>query len=337
MTVGVPVTSDIGTHAVPLARVLRGDLVESVHTGHLVIVGPAHAAGTVEHAFGDPDVTIWARSSLKPLQAVAMLRNGLALDGPELAIACSSHNAEPAHLAHVRAVLAGAGLTEAALQNTPDLPLDPAAALAWQASGHTASALTQNCSGKHAAMLATCVVNGWDPSSYLDAGHPLQVAIRRTVQDLTGAPVAHATVDGCGAPLVSTTLIGLARAFGTIAAAPRTAPGSPEARVASAMTAHPWLVAGTGREATGAMLAVPGLVAKDGADGVYAAGLPDGRGIAFKIADGGARPRPAVLVAALLLAGIDPSADRAALRAVGDTPVLGHGEPVGQVVPVVGA
>jgi L-asparaginase II len=336
--VGVPAPSDIGTHAVPLARVVRGDLVESVHTGHLVIVGPAHpAAGTVEHAFGDPDVTIWARSSLKPLQAVAMLRHGLALDGPELAIACSSHNAEPAHLTRVRAVLAGAGLTEAALQNTPDLPLDPMAALAWQAAGHAASALTQNCSGKHAAMLATCMVNGWDPSSYLDAGHPLQVAIRRTLEDLTGVPVTHATVDGCGAPLFSTSLVGLARAFGAIAAAPREAPGSPQARVAAAMTADPWLVAGTGREATQVMLAVPGLVAKDGADGVYAAGLADGRGLAFKITDGGARPRPAVLVAALLLAGVDPSVDLDALRAIGDTPVLGHGEPVGRVVADWGA
>jgi L-asparaginase II len=333
---------DIGTRAVPLARVVRGDLVESVHTGHLVIVdthgthGTHGTDGTVEHAFGDPDVTLLARSSLKPLQAIAMLRHGLPLDGPDLAIACSSHNAEPAHLERVRAVLAGSGLTEAALQNTPDLPLDPAAAFAWQSSGHVACALTQNCSGKHAAMLATCVVNGWDLASYLDPGHPLQVAIRQTLEDLTGVAVTHATVDGCGAPLFSTTLTGLARAFGAIAAAPREAPGSPQARVAAAMTADPWLVAGTGREATGAMLAVPGLVAKDGADGVYGAGLPDGRGIAFKITDGSARPRPAVLVAALLLAGLDPSADVDALRAVGDTPVLGHGAPVGQVVPTVG-
>ncbi len=325
----MPAPSDIGTLAVPLARVVRGDLVESVHTGHLVIGG---TGGTVEHAFGDPEATIWARSSLKPLQAVAMLRNGLALDGPELAIACASHNAEPVHLARVRAVLSGAGLTEAAMQNTPDLPLDPGAAFAWQSSGHRASSLTQNCSGKHAAMLATCVVNGWDLASYLDPGHPLQVAIRRTLEDLTGVPVTHATIDGCGAPLFSTSLVGLARAFGAIAAAPREAPGSPQARVAAAITADPWLVAGTGREATQVMLAVPGLVAKDGADGVYAAGLPDGRGLAFKITDGGARPRPAVLVAALLLAGVDPSVDLDALRAIGDTPVLGHGEPVGRVV-----
>lgn len=330
---------DIGTRAVPLARVVRGDLVESVHTGHLVVLG-THGTdgtdGTVEHAFGDPDVTILARSSLKPLQAIAMLRHGLALDGPELAIACSSHNAEPAHLERVRTVLAGAGLTEDALRNTPDLPLDPAAALAWQSSGHVACALTQNCSGKHAAMLATCVVNGWDLASYLDPGHPLQVAIRRTLEDLTGVPVQHATVDGCGAPLFSTTLTGLARAFGAIAAAPRDAPGTPQARVAAAMTANPWLVAGTGRDATQVMRAVPGLVAKDGADGVYAAGLPDGRAIAFKITDGGARPRPAVLVAALLLAGLDPAVDLDALRAVGHTPVLGHGEPVGEVVATLG-
>lgn len=321
---------DVATAAAPLARVTRGGLVESVHLGHLVVLAPD---GSVRLALGDPDVTIWPRSSLKPLQAVAMLRHGLDVDGADLALVCASHSGEPGHLDVVRGLLAGAGLTPDALQNTPDQPLDADAAWAWRADGHPAQPLTQNCSGKHAGMLSTCVAAGWSTGSYLDAGHPLQRAVQDVVAELTGVPVEHATVDGCGAPLLSTTLTGLARAFGTLAAAGAARDGAagqdaaPEARVARAMAGHPWHVGGTGRDATEFMTAVPGLVAKDGADGVYAAGLPDGGAVAFKVLDGSSRPRPAVLGAALVVAGVDPGvvADAAA------TPVLGHGRPVGDV------
>ena len=323
----------------PLARVVRGDLVESVHLGHLVVVGPD---GVVRFVVGDPAGTIWPRSSLKPVQAVAMLRAGLEVDEAGLALACASHSGTDAHLAVVRGVLAGVGLTEADLQNTTDLPLDPAAALAWQQAGRPASSITQNCSGKHAAMLATCVAAGWDPATYRDPGHPLQQAIRATVADLTGVPVDHVTVDGCGAPLLSTTVLGLARAFGRIAAAGASqlgpGPAAHEARVARAMAARPELVGGPGRDVTAFMVAVPGLIAKDGAEGVYAAGLADGSALAFKVADGSARPRAAVLAAALAIAlrpavdagGLDPRVVDA-VRAVGRTPVLGHGRPVGAV------
>ena len=320
----------------PLAQVVRGDLVESVHLGSLVVLGPD---GDVLRAVGDPTATIWPRSSLKPLQAVAMLRSGLSTDPAGLAMACASHSGTDAHLVVVRAVLAGAGLTEADLQNTPDLPLDAAAALAWQLAGRTASSVTQNCSGKHAAMLATCVAAGWDPTTYRDPGHPLQRAVAETVAELTGVPVDHVTVDGCGAPLLSTTVLGLARAFGRIAAAGvATAGVTPEGRVAQAMAARPDLVGGPGRDVTAFMAAMPGLVAKDGAEGVYAAGLADGSAVAFKVADGGARPRPAVLAAALEIA-VRPAVDAGvldprvidAVRAVGRTPVLGHGSPVGAV------
>jgi L-asparaginase II len=328
------VADDVATHAVPLALIRRGDLVESVHAGHLVVLAPD---GSVRLALGDPTTTIWARSSLKPLQAVAMLRSGLDLDGPDLAIASASHNAEPGHLARVRAVLAGAGLTEADLQNTPDMPLDPGAAFEWELAGNGPASVTQNCSGKHAAMLATCVTTGWDRAHYLDRDHPLQAAVRRTIEDLTGVGSGHCTVDGCGAPLFSTTLVGLARAFSAIAGAPARTPGSPAARVALAMSSHPWLIGGTGRDATRFMQAWPGLVAKDGADGVYAAGLPDGGAVAVKIADGGARPRPVVLAAALEIAGFGPLVDVEAVRGVGRTPVLGHGEPVGEVVATFGS
>ncbi len=314
----------VGTAAVPLALVRRGDLVESVHAGHVVVLAPD---GAVRLALGDPDVVVWPRSSLKPLQAVAMLRSGLDVDGERLALACASHNAEDGHLDVVRGMLAAAGLTEDDLQNTPDWPLHAEAAFAWRTAGHGAAPLTQNCSGKHAAMLATCRAAGWDTATYRDPVHPLQRAVVQAVTDLTGDAPAHTTVDGCGAPLLSTTLRGLARAFGRVAAAAAVRGSGPEARVGRAMAAHPWHVGGTGRDVTAVMAAVPGLVAKDGADGVYAAGLADGGAVALKVADGAGRPRAAVLAAALTVAGVDP----AVLADVAATPVLGHGQPVGAV------
>ncbi|WP_434056279.1 asparaginase [Georgenia wangjunii] len=307
----------------PLAEVVRGGFVESVHLGHLVLLD---GDGTELLRRGRPDGTFFARSSLKPLQAVGMLRAGLDLRDGELALACASHSGEPRHVEVARAVLAGAGLDEASLRNTPDLPLGPAASLAWQRAGGTAAAVTQNCSGKHAAMLATCVAARWPTETYLDPEHPLQRAVRAAVEDLTGERVAVVSVDGCGAPLFSCSLTGLARAFARIATAP---PASPEGRVAAAMRAHPGLVGGTGRDVTLAMEAVPGLVAKDGAEGVYAAALPDGAALAFKVSDGSGRARPPVLGAALRLAGVPASQ----VAGWSEVPVLGHGHPVGEVRP----
>lgn len=321
-----------------LARVVRGSLVESVHLGHVVVADPD---GAVAFALGDPGAVVWPRSSLKPLQAVAMLRAGLEVDDDGLALACASHNAEPRHLDVARSVLASAGLTEADLQNTPDLPLDPAASLAWSSAGGEPTSLTQNCSGKHAAMLVTCALAGWPTTGYLAPDHPLQRAVRAGVEELTGVPVEHVTVDGCGAPLLSTTLAGLAHGFARIVRAAAEAPSSAEGRVAAAVRTRPWLVGGTGRDVTAFCEAVPGLVAKDGAEGVYAASLPDGTALALKVSDGGGRGRPAVMAAALEVAlrvsaahgGATVDDDVvAAVRAVGRTPVLGHGAPVGEVV-----
>ncbi|MDT0166545.1 asparaginase [Actinotalea sp. AC32] len=325
----------------PLAHVVRGPLVESVHTGHLVVLDPD---GGVVLAVGDPDVVVWPRSSLKPLQAVAMVRAGLDVDDDGLALACASHSGEDAHLAVVRSVLAGVGHAEDDLQNTPDLPLDAAAADAWRAAGRGPSSLTQNCSGKHAAMIATCASAGWDSSTYLAPAHPLQQAVRAGVEELTGVPVQHVTVDGCGAPLLSTTLRGLAHGFARVARAASADDGSPEARVGRAVTSRAALVGGSGRDVTGFLRAVPGLVAKDGAEAVYAAALPDGTSVALKVADGGGRARALVMAAALEVAvrssgggAVDDVEDVvAAVRAVGRTRVLGHGAPVGAVVPAFG-
>lgn len=311
---------------VPLALVVRSGLLESVHSGHLLVRGP----GGDVLVLGDVDAPIWPRSAVKPLQAVALLRAGLRIDDEGLALAAASHEGTQTHLEVVRRILTEAGMTELDLQNTPDLPLGKDAAAAWLAAGHGPSSLTQNCSGKHAAMLLTCVQSGWDPRTYLDREHPLQRLVRETVGDLTGVPVERVGVDGCGAPLFATTLRGLARAFARIATA---APGTPEARVVGAIAAHPGLVGGPHRDVTAMLAAVPGMLAKDGADGVFAAALPDGSGLALKVADGSDRPFRAVVTDALLR--IAPAERHEALRALGRTVVLGHGRPVGEVVSVL--
>jgi L-asparaginase II len=288
--------------AEPLATVIRSGFPESLHLGHLAIIGG--------ESRGNPDATFLPRSALKPVQAAAMLRAGLELDGELLALAAASHSGLPFHRAGAERILSAAGLTPAALDNTPDLPL---------AGAGPRDRLSQNCSGKHAAMLATCVAAGWDTAGYLDPAHPLQKAVRTHVEALTGADVAHTAVDGCGAPLFSTTVGGLARAFAAIATA---APGTPEGRVAAAVRAHPEWLGGPERPVTRFLQAVPGLVAKDGAEGVFAAALPDGRALALTVLDGSARPVPAVVARVLDDWGFPTGTV---------VPVLGHGEPVGLV------
>lgn len=319
--------SPLGRSAVVVARVVRGGVVESEHRGHAVALD---ASGTAVVTLGEPGVTIFARSSLKPLQAVAMVDAGLDLEPRLLALACASHSGEQRHVAGAREILRTHGLDEHDLRNTPDLPVGAVAQRGWLRSGQGPTSLAQNCSGKHAAMLATCVRAGWPTEGYLDPGHPLQRQVREAVARMTGGPVEHVTTDGCGAPLFSCALHGLARAFGHIAHAAAVHDGSSAARVGAAMSAHPGMVGGAGRDVTTLMEGLPGVVAKDGAEGVYAVGLPDGRSAALKILDGAQRPRPVVMSALLRALGVDDPV----LDEVGTVPVLGHGRPVGEVLAV---
>jgi L-asparaginase II len=256
-----------------------------------------------------------------------MVRHGLVLDPELLALACSSHSGEDFHLEGVRRILTGAGLTEADLQNTPDFPYDAQEQDRWRREGREKSSLAQNCSGKHAAMLATCVVNGWDTATYREPGHPLQQAISRTLAELTGDEITAVAVDGCGAPVMAGTLAGLARAFGRMAAAE---PGTSEAEVADAIRANPAYLGGTGRDVTALVESTPGLIAKDGAESVYAVGLADGRGVAVKVADGYPRAKPVILAAVLRRIGVESPA----LAQLENSPVLGHGVVVGGIVAV---
>jgi L-asparaginase II len=305
-----------------VAEVVRNGLVESRHHGSVLALD---ASGSAVLTVGDVDVPMFPRSSAKPFQAVGLLRAGWApADDEQVALACASHSGEPQHVDVVRRILAAAGLAESDLDNTPDLPLDPVAARALLRAGGGPDALHQNCSGKHAAMLATCAAAGWPTAGYRDPEHPLQGAIRSAVEDLAGEPVTTVAVDGCGAPLFALTLRGVARGFGRL---PTARAGTAERRVADAMREHPFLTGGTGRDVTALMEAVPGLVAKDGAEGVYAAAAADGRVVALKVDDGGGRARAPVMVSALRRLGIDGSG----LDALASIPVLGHGRPVGEV------
>ncbi|MEU1598603.1 asparaginase [Streptomyces sp. NPDC005708] len=304
-----------------LAEVVRSGFVEGRHRGSLVLLA---ADGSVEFAIGDVKAPVFPRSSNKPMQAAGILRAGLDLNGERLAIAAASHSGEAFHLDLVRTMLTEHGLTDERLQCPPDLPLDPAEAEAFLASGAVRERVAMNCSGKHTAMLAACALRGWPMDSYLDPAHPLQQLIHSVVEEAAGESVAAVGTDGCGAPLMAISLVGLAHAFRSFVLA---APGTPERRVADAMRAHPEYVAGTRRPDTWLMREIPGALSKMGAEAVQAVALPNGRALAFKVDDGATRALGPVLARALNLMGIDaPVVDR-----IGKAPLLGGGREVGEI------
>ena len=304
-----------------LVEVVRSGFVESVHRARVHVVGPDGAPVLV---CGDTASLASPRSAMKPLQALAMVRAGLALEGELLALAAASHSGEPFHIDGVRKILAGAGLGETFLQCPEDLPLDEEERRRVLREQGDARRIYMNCSGKHAAMLATCVVNGWPVEDYRSPAHPLQRAIRATVEELTGERVAATGVDGCGAPLFFVSMAGVARAFRHLTLAPA---GTPERRVADAMRAHPEWTSGTTRDEALMMRAVPGLLVKAGAEAFNAFADAEGRAGAVKIVDGGGRARVPVTVAALRAAGIDAPE----LAGLATSPLFGGGVPVGEV------
>jgi L-asparaginase II len=312
------VTEHDGVNPV-VAEVIRSGFAESRHRG--AIAGLA-VDGTQVISVGDTTAPFFPRSANKPLQAAAMLRLGLDLDGELLALAAASHSGEDFHAEGVRKILSGAGLAEGDLRCPPSWPLDPQTAQRLIARGEGMSRIRMNCSGKHAAMLATCALNRWPTESYLARDHPLQQAIRRTVEELAGQPSPAVGVDGCGAPLFALTLAGLARAFRQLVLA---TPGAPERRVADAMRVHPEWTSGTARDERRLMGAVPGLLVKGGAEGVDAFALADGRAGAVKIEDGAHRARTPVTVAALRRLGSIVPEELAA------TPVIGGEAEVGLI------
>jgi L-asparaginase II len=256
----------------------------------------------VTFAAGAVDRPILPRSSNKPVQATALLAAGWApRSAAELAIGAGSHNGEDGHRELAAAMLAAAGLGPEDLGCPPALPQHEATKAAWIAAGRAPERLAMNCSGKHAAMLSACVAAGWPTSGYLDCDHPLQKSIEARLGEVAGEQVTAVVVDGCGAPQHALSVTGLARGVLSLVEAPE---GSRGRSVADAMRAEPWYVAGTGREDTDLMTAVPGLLVKGGADGVHVAALAGRGAVALKLDDGGERGRTPALCAGLLLLGV---------------------------------
>jgi len=260
---------------------------------------------------------MYPRSSIKSFQAAAMVRHGLELSPQQLAIVCASHSGSEKHFQVVESILKSAGLTTADLKNTPDVPLGKAERATWGDAKPTS--LAQGCSGKHAGMLATCVVNGWDTATYLDYEHPLQIAIRQEIELLIGVPVISTTVDGCGAPLFAITTRNFALGTHKL----RVSADPVHQEIVHACLAHPDMVAGEGRLTTTVMLAVDGLFMKDGAEAVELISMPDGRACVYKISDGSDRAFPAILQAILRAWGVQTEIEQVTVR--------GGGKPTGEI------
>lgn len=281
--------------SVVLAQLVRSGLIESTHSGYLLLTGPD---GSEVLSLGNIDAEIYPRSAIKSLQAAAMVRLGLDLNDEQLALVCASHGGTDRHQVVALEILKSAGLLESDLQNTPDRPIDHKARISWGAK--PASSLAANCSGKHAGMLATCVVNDWDITTYRDINHPLQIAIANEIEELTSKSITHVSVDGCGAPLFSMST----RSIAVAARKMRIDLDPVFSKVISACLRHPEMILAEGAFDTRMMRAVPGFLVKGGAESVMLASLADGSAIAWKISDGGNRANGPMMKAALAKLGI---------------------------------
>ncbi len=319
-----------GSEAAELAVVERSGFVESRHLGSAVVLGPE---GDVVRSLGAPERPVFPRSTMKPFQAIAVMGAGVTLTGPAAVLATASHAGTPAHLSVVRGLLAQAQLTEDALRCPPDWALDSRSREDAIRAGSQRSPLFMNCSGKHAAMLLACRINGWPTESYLDPQHPLQLHIRDVVERLTGEKVVNTGIDGCGAPVHAMALTTLARGIQRIATA---SDGSPfalfrnAALLKNAVLADGWAIDGPGRANT-VVIDKLGVFAKGGAEGLMVMAAPNGTTVALKVLDGSLRA--ATIVALSLLADAGAIAREAvdALVPALDLAVLGRGEPVGEI------
>ena len=318
--------------AVELAVVERSGFIESRHAGIAIVLAPD---GTIAEKRGDPSALILPRSSLKPLQALACVSAGAQLDGERLALSTASHSGTDRHVAVVREILAAARVGEDALGCPPAWPGDTAARDELVRELRQPERVRMNCSGKHATMLLTCVVNGWDIDGYLDPEHPLQAHIRDVIERLIGEKASATAIDGCGAPVYAVTLFGLARAIHRIG---NSSPTSPFALHRSAGTlveavrANPWAIDGPGRPDT-IVIERLGVFAKGGAEGVMVMVAPDGTTVALKMLDGSGRAATAVALRLLERHGALGSADVAETMSKLPLAVTGGGKDVGAIRP----
>ena len=318
-----------------MVAVRRGGLVESVHRGRLAV---CDARGERLDSLGDPEGYVYVRSSAKPFQALLLVLSGAAdafgLVDEEIAVASASHNAEPRHVAAARSILRKANVSDDDLQNGAHPPMHTPTAARLARSGESPRAIHGNCSGKHAGMLAVCVHAGWDPAGYRDPEGHLQKLVSDTVAKVCGVASEDIRLagDGCGVPVFAMPLGNLALGFARLAAGGHEDfPDDLNAalrRVRDAMRDHPYMVAGTGRFDT-TLMKVTDLVAKSGAEGVFACGSPAGWGLALKASDGAGRAVAPAVLAALARRGVEVPPEMARFP-VNDL----RGEPVGQIEPL---
>jgi L-asparaginase II len=305
-----------------MVEVWRGDLVESIHRGAAAVVD---ADGRVVAAWGDIDRAVYARSAIKPLQTLPLIESGAAerfgLGDEEIALACASHNGEPRHVDKVAHWLARIGLGAQDLECGAHLPLSDEATAALLRSGSAATAIHNNCSGKHTGFLSTALHLGEPTRGYSHAHHPVQQRLRRVLEDMSGAVLidAPAGVDGCGIPVVGLSLRATALAMARLASPAGLAPARAAAakRVVWAMATAPFMAAGSGRFCTELMQRTgTAAVIKVGAEGMFTAALPGkGLGVALKIDDGARRAAEVAIGALLGHLGVLDDAARAGLAA----------------------
>jgi L-asparaginase II len=318
--------------AVELAVVDRSGFIESRHSGIAIVL---NADGTIAQKLGDPSSLILPRSSLKPLQALACLTAGAPLEGERLGLATASHSGTDRHVGVVRDILALAQIGEDALACPAAWPGDTATRDEMVRELGQPARIRMNCSGKHAAMPLTSVVNGWDPEGYLSPEHPVQVLIRETVERLIGEKVSATAVDGCGAPVYAMTLFGLARAVHRIGNSSTTSPFAlhrSAGAMVEAVRADPWTIDGPGRADTIAIERL-GVFAKGGAEGVMVMVAPDGTTVALKMLDGSGRAATAVALRLLERHGALASPDVTDTMSRLPLAVTGGGQDVGAIRP----
>jgi L-asparaginase II len=296
-------------------HVWRGSILESRHRVQAAVCGPD---GRLHAGTESPASPTTFRSAAKPFQLLPLVERGhadqFAFDSIDLAVMAASHTGTDAHVERVRHILARAGCAEADLACGFHEPVDAHALRQFHERRSTPSPLYNNCSGKHAGMLAMCRAEGWPTAGYTRADHPLQRLLHRTVAEMCGLPEARVetAVDGCSVLTFAVPLDAMARGFASFAAA--TAEGDPRerslARIRAAMVEHPWAVGGEGRFSTTLMEVVPELVAKGGAEGLECVGWPArGLGIALRCEDGATRAvAPALLPVLDQLGALTPEA-----------------------------
>lgn len=331
-----------------LVEVRRGGITESWHRGHVIAVEPD---GNVVAYLGVPQTTVtFLRSSAKPFQALPLLVSGAAerfgFTDREVALACASHNGEPIHTELAASMLEKIGLGPDALKCGIHEPYSLEVARELRERGEAPNVLQNNCSGKHAGMLALALHLGAPTETYIKPQNPVQLAIGKTIAQFADMPIEDlaVAVDGCAVPVFGMTVKAMALAYARLVSPPQSFDETTRracARIVRVMSAYPELIGGTSdRLDTEIMRAAPGrLVSKVGAEGVYTAGVnpceewPRGLGLALKIEDGDdRRARPTVVVESLRQLGVLKDESLEAVARYAYFPVLNRpGDVVGEI------